>query len=461
MRHTNVDSNSQLRSGKKFTWEELAQHNKADDAYVAIRGSVYDITNFIKKHPGGEDILLFASGRDATQAFETYHELGKPDLVLKKYFIGTLISNELPVFLEPSEFHRTVKKRVQEYFQVNQIDPKNRITIWIRYAIIFSAFIGSYNAQFFVPYIVERIWLQAIFAIVLGFASAQIGLNPLHDASHFSVTNDPFVWKILSATHDFFNGASHLVWMYQHSLGHHIYTNIEGADPDIMTGEPDIRRIKSGQRWYSRYINQHTFVPFLYGLLAFKVRIQDIIIVYIVGSNDKIRINPLNTWHTSVFWGGKAFFVLFRIIIPLTIISAWKVTALFVIADLVTSYWLALTFQANHVVNEVEWPLPDEKGLIKKDWAEMQVVTTQDYAHDSYFWTSIVGSLNYQTVHHIFPQISQHRYGEIAPIVKETCKEYGIPFYYKETFWEAFGAHIEHLRLMGLPPQSKDDIKLE
>ncbi len=96
-------------------------------------------------------------------------------------------------------------------------------------------------------------------------------------------------------------------------------------------------------------------MPVLYGLLAFKVRIQDIIIVYIIGSNDKIRVNPLNTWHTSVFWGGKAFFVLFRIIIPLIITSAWKTTILFVITDLVASYWLAFTFQANHVVNEVEW----------------------------------------------------------------------------------------------------------
>jgi hypothetical protein len=122
-----------------------------------------------------------------------------------------------------------------------------------------------------------------------------------------------------------------------------------------VIGEPDIRRIKPGQRWYSRYINQHTFVPFLYGLLAFKTRIQDIIIVYFVGSNDKIRINPLSTWHTSVFWGGKTFFVLYRIIIPLIIIPAWKVVILFVIADLISSYWLTLTFQANHVVDEVEW----------------------------------------------------------------------------------------------------------
>lgn len=54
---------------KKFTWEELAKHNTRSDAYVAIRGNVYDITSFIARHPGGEDILLFAAGRDATQVF--------------------------------------------------------------------------------------------------------------------------------------------------------------------------------------------------------------------------------------------------------------------------------------------------------------------------------------------------------------------------------------------------------
>jgi len=76
-------------------------------------------------------------------------------------------------------------------------------------------------------------------------------------------------------------------------------------------------------------------------------------------------------------------------------------------------------------------PLPDDSGIVQKDWAEMQVITTQDYAHDSAFWTSIVGSLNFQAVHHLFPQISQHHYPLIAPIVKETCAEYGIRYYYK------------------------------
>jgi len=246
-----------------------------------------------------------------------------------------------------------------------------------------------------------------------------------------TVTHNPTVWKILGATHDFFNGASYLVWMYQHMLGHHPYTNIAGADPDVSTSEPDVRRIKPNQKWFSNHINQHLFVPFLYGLLAFKVRIQDINILYFVKTNDAIRVNPLSPWHTAMFWGGKAFFVWYRLIVPLQYLPVGKVLLLFTVADMVSSYWLALTFQANHVVEEVEWPLPDENGLIHKDWAAMQVETTQDYAHDSYIWTSITGSLNYQAVHHLFPNVSQHYYPEILSIVRQTCSEYKIPYLVK------------------------------
>ena len=63
----------------------------------------------------------------------------------------------------------------------------------------------------------------------------QIGLMPMHDSSHFSITHSPTVWRVLGMTHDFFNGSSYLVWLYQHMVGHHPYTNIDGADPDIET----------------------------------------------------------------------------------------------------------------------------------------------------------------------------------------------------------------------------------
>jgi len=56
--------------------------------------------------------------------------------------------------------------------------------------------------------------------------------------SHFAVTHKPWVWKLVGSVHDFFQGASMYVWIHQHVLGHHPYTNIDGADPDIATAAP-------------------------------------------------------------------------------------------------------------------------------------------------------------------------------------------------------------------------------
>ncbi|KAL7752584.1 sphingolipid delta-4 desaturase [Sorochytrium milnesiophthora] len=433
---------------KTLTWQDVAQHNTPKSAWIAVRGKVYDVTKFLDRHPGGRDVLLFSIGRDATQVFETYHDL-KVAASLKKFYIGELVGNELPVFPVPSELFQTLKKRVNQYFVDTKQDPKIAPGMWARYAVIYTAIAVSWYLQFFVPSIAQHLWAQIALAIVLGFFCAQLGLNPLHDASHFTISHNPFMWKLVGATHDFLNGASYVVWTYQHMLGHHPYTNIAGADPDITTGDPDVRRIKPSQRWFRHYINQHLFVPLLYGLLAIKTRFQDVSILYMLKRNDNIRTNPLTTWHEVVFWTGKAFWVLHRLVLPSLVTSVPRVLLLCFIADLVSSYWLALTFQANHVVGEAEWPLPNEKNEMAVDWAEMQITTTQDYAHGSAFWTMATGALNYQAVHHIFPQVSQYYYPQIAPIIQATCKEFGVTYLVKDSFVSALSSHLLYLKTLG------------
>lgn len=80
---------------------------------------------------------------------------------------------------------------------------------------------------------------------------------------------------------------------------------------------------------------------------------------------------------------------------------------------------------------QVSWPVPDKNGLINVDWAAMQVMTSQDYGHGSWFWTVFSGSLNYQVVHHLFPGVNQYYYPMIAPIVMKTCAEFGIKYHVK------------------------------
>lgn len=58
----------------------------------------------------------------------------------------------------------------------------------------------------------------------------------------------------------------------QHVVGHHVYTNVFGADPDLpMHLEGDPRRLVDRQKNSSVYKYQHIYLPPLYGILGLKV----------------------------------------------------------------------------------------------------------------------------------------------------------------------------------------------
>lgn len=53
---------------KEVTQDELAKHSTKEDCWLQIDSNVYDVTNFISKHPG-KDAILFGCGKDATAMF--------------------------------------------------------------------------------------------------------------------------------------------------------------------------------------------------------------------------------------------------------------------------------------------------------------------------------------------------------------------------------------------------------
>ena len=88
--------------------------------------------------------------------------------------------------------------------------------------------------------------------------------------------------------------------------------------------------------------------------------------------------------------------------------------------------------------------------------AEMQVESTQDYSTDSWFWTVFTGTLNHHVAHHLFPGVIQSYCPLITPIVKQTCKEFGIQYHCVETAGEALSCHINHLHKLGQEPEKKN-----
>lgn len=76
---------------KMYTMAEVATHNTPQDCWTVIDGGVADVTSFFGTHPGGDDKLAQACGKDATQLFmaQAKHD-PKGFAKLKTFIIGSL-----------------------------------------------------------------------------------------------------------------------------------------------------------------------------------------------------------------------------------------------------------------------------------------------------------------------------------------------------------------------------------
>ncbi|ORE12085.1 Inositolphosphorylceramide-B hydroxylase [Rhizopus microsporus var. microsporus] len=78
---------------KLFTQQEVAKHNSSKSLWVVFNDRVYDITEFAKDHPGGDDFLLQFAGKDITEVMsdKDYHEHSEASFeILQDYMIGRM-----------------------------------------------------------------------------------------------------------------------------------------------------------------------------------------------------------------------------------------------------------------------------------------------------------------------------------------------------------------------------------
>uniref|UniRef100_A0A7C9DWU4 Cytochrome b5 heme-binding domain-containing protein n=1 Tax=Opuntia streptacantha TaxID=393608 RepID=A0A7C9DWU4_OPUST len=86
---------------KVFKFEEVSRNNSKDSCWLIISGKVYDVTPFLDDHPGGDEILLTATGKDATEDFEDVGHSDDAREMMKKYYIGEVDVSTIPVKQKP------------------------------------------------------------------------------------------------------------------------------------------------------------------------------------------------------------------------------------------------------------------------------------------------------------------------------------------------------------------------
>ncbi|KFK31291.1 hypothetical protein AALP_AA6G093400 [Arabis alpina] len=100
--------------GKVFTLTEVSQHSSPQDCWIVIEGKVYDVTKFLDDHPGGDEVILTATGKDATDDFEDVGHSSTAKAMLDEYYVGDIDSATAPTktkFVPPSKQTESIQDK--------------------------------------------------------------------------------------------------------------------------------------------------------------------------------------------------------------------------------------------------------------------------------------------------------------------------------------------------------------
>jgi len=342
-------------------------------------------------------------------------------------------------------FFKSLKKRVDQYFIDSQLDPSGSKKLYFKGMLQVGMAILLYTVLvFFTP----PTWVAIALCLILGLNLAAIGFNVMHEGGHQSFSQRQWVNKISSYSLNVLGGNAYY-WKIKHNINHHTYTNIEGMDSDIDV--KPFMRLHEGQplRGYHRF--QHVYWVILYGISYLAWIFYDDFQKYCTGKvSTNMERKKLAFKEHAIFWFTKIMYIAAYMVVPILMVGwlFWLVG--FLIITFTTGLVISIVFQLAHVVESTAFHSAlhqDENN--KQEWAIHQINSTANFATSSKFLYWLLGGLNFQVEHHLFPRVSHIHYPAIRKFVKETCEEYNIVYHEYNTMFRAIVSHLVHLRRLG------------
>lgn len=351
-------------------------------------------------------------------------------------------------FAGSKDFHRELRRRVDGWFAETGRRKRDNGSMYLKSAIILAGFFALYAALVFAA----NAWWQAVpLAVLLGLAMAGIGFNIEHDGGHGAYSNRRWINRASAMTLDMIGGSSYL-WRWKHAVFHHTYVNIKDYDADIDLGV--LFRLSPHHQRFAHQRLQHWYALPLYGVMAMKWHFYDDFRDLVTG---RMGVQPYprpRGWDLFTLVAGKLVFFTLAFGIPLLFHSFATVAIFYAITAAVAGITLSIVFQLAHCVEEADFVEPQAgREEIDTAWAVHQAQSTVNFARNSRIATWYLGGLNFQIEHHLLPGICHVNYPAIAPIVKQTCEEFGVRYSEFPSFMRGVVAHFDWLKRMGQPEQ--------
>jgi fatty acid desaturase len=274
-------------------------------------------------------------------------------------------------------------------------------------------------------------WLMLLAA---GFAvvSAQIGFFG-HDAAHRQIARRAGPSRLLGLLNaNLLNGLSYGWWIDKHNA-HHAHPNDLDADPDVHPGvlvfdaEQAVGR-SGAAAWLTRH-QAWLFFPLLL-LEAFNLHVASFRALLRPGLRDRALELTLLVGHVVAY-----------VALVVTTMSPLQAIVFVAIHQGLFGFYLGCSFAPNHK------GMPVLSAEQAGDPLLRQVLTSRNIRGGP-VTDVVLGGLNYQIEHHLFPSMPRPNLRRAQPVVRRFCERNGVA-YVESSAFSSYGDVIRHLRDVG------------
>ncbi|TYB42025.1 fatty acid desaturase family protein [Actinomadura chibensis] len=266
---------------------------------------------------------------------------------------------------------------------------------------------------------------------VLAARTAYLG----HDAGHRQIARSARANRVLGLVlGNLLLGMGHGWWSDKHNR-HHANPNHVGKDPDVGEGVLAWTQEQAGrQRGVLRWVARHQaalFFPLL-TLEGLNLKVGSLLFLRGRSRRDQVVEGGLLLAHAAGYLG-----------LAFALLPPAQAVVLMVVQHALFGVHLGAVFAPNH--KGMAMPAPGEKW----DHLRRQVLTSRNVRGGAVVdW--LMGGLNYQIEHHLFPGVPRCSLRRLRPLVREHCAAVGVP--YAETGLVAsYRLALGHMREVGEP----------
>lgn len=342
--------------------------------------------------------------------------------------------------------YQSLSKTVNQYFKDQNSAKTGNKALYRKALTIATLFITSFALIFLLPPACN--WLAWVGH---GLATALVGFNIMHDGAHESFSQSRKVNRMAALTFNLI-GSNRFYWAQKHNRNHHTFTNVDELDEDIDAF--GLFRMSPRQQRLPFHRWQHIYAWFLYPLTSL---FWFFALDYKAYFSQKIASRPFShkmslSDHIE-FWFSKGLYISLYLLLPAAVFGWENTLTGFLLMHAVLGFLFAVVFQLAHVVEQAEFPAPqqggEQDGEMANEWAVHQLRTTVNFATNNRFVTWALGGLNFQVEHHLFPRVSHIHYPTLHKILQPVCAGTDYPIRSYATVGSALKGHYQHLKNLG------------